>query len=340
LKLFDVVGAIVVLTWVGLASLYVYNVEGSKSGPAQGLAGEFVMHEGETWLLLRRDKQDKEVGFVHQTRTSIEDGWLLEYDMLMTIELLGTERSIETRVKSRLDGDGYLEGFSADVNASGRSFRAKGEVEDKTIHISLNLGGEPRQQSIELEDKPRLSSSALNQLLASGELEAGEEFSERFFDPTTMQMTEMVMVYKGKKVIDVYDEEVPGHHVVQKVAGSELDVYVDDEGGILIQEFPLRMIGARVPPSFGRTRASVIRQRFKEQKKRQEASGGADEGFEFNLGTAMELLSGQKPDKGEAERGEAERGEADKGEADKGEADDEGPTLEDPAIEDPTTTPQ
>jgi hypothetical protein len=293
LKIFDVVGAIVVLTWVVLASIYVWDVEGSKAGPAKDLGAEFVMHEGETWLVLRRDKKDKEVGFVHQTRTPIADGWLLEYDMLMMIDLLGTERAIETKVKSRIDEAGYLEGFSANINASGRSIRAQGEVEDKTIRISINLGGDPREQTIELAEKPRLSSSALNQLLAKGELEAGEEFKQRYFDPTMMQMTDMVMLYKGEKTIDVYDEELLSHHVVQKIAGNELDVYVDDQGEVLIQEFPLRMIGARVPPSLGRTRASLIRKRFKNQQEKQETSGQDSGGFDFNLGTAMEILSGQ-----------------------------------------------
>jgi hypothetical protein len=303
LKIFDVAGAIVVLTWAVLASMYVWDVEGPKASSAKDLGDAFVMHEGETWLLLRRDKQKQEVGFVHQTRTQIEDGWLLEYDMLMTIELLGTERSIETKVKSRLDSQGYLEGFSAHIDASGRSFRAKGDVEDTTIHISLDLGDlnmsdMPREQTIELKDKPRLSSSALNQLLAKGQLEAGEEFEQRSFDPTTMQMTKVVMVYKGKKTVEVYGENFPGHHVVQKVAGNELDVYVDAQGEILIQEFPLRMVGARAPASFGRTRASAIRKRFEEQANEREALGDGG-GFDFNLSTAMDMLGGQTPPVGE-----------------------------------------
>jgi hypothetical protein len=290
LKLFDVVGALVVAAWVVLAGMYVYDAEFSEPSAAQGIDGEFSMHEGETWLVLRRE--GKEVGFVHQTRTDLGDGWLLEYDMLMTIQLLGTERAIDTTVKSRLDTEGYLTEFTADVKASGRSFKAKGEVDGKTISTTLNLLGEPKTQTIELQDKPRLSTSAFNQLLASGDIEAGDEFSERFFDPTTMQMTEMVMLYKGKKTVDVYEEKVPAHHILQKVAGNELDVYVDDKGEILIQEFPLRMVGARVPAELGRTRASSIRRKLEERQKQQKNKPGAGQ-FDFNLGTAMELLGGQ-----------------------------------------------
>lgn len=277
-------------SWVVLAGVYVYDAESSDPAASQSLDGEFSMHEGETWLVLRRE--GKEVGFVHQTRTDLGDGWLLEYDMLMTIQLLGTERAIDTTVKSRLDEEGYLTEFTADVKASGRSFQAKGEVDGKTISTTLNLLGDPKTQTIELQDKPRLSSSAFNQLLAAGNLEAGEEFSERFFDPTTMQMTEMVMVYQGKRTVDVYEERVPAHYIIQKVAGNELDVFVDDKGEILIQEFPLRMIGARVPAELGRTRASSIRRKLEERQMQQKNKSGGGQ-FDFNLDTAMELLGGQ-----------------------------------------------
>lgn len=289
MKLFDVVGAVVVTTWVVLAGLYVYETESSEPRQVKGLSDDFVMQEGQTWLILRREGD--EVGFVHQTRTEITDGWLLEYDMLMTIELLGSERAIDTTVKSRLDHDGYLTEFTAEVNASGRNFKARGEVDGTRLETELYLSDEPKKKTIELQEKPRLSSSAFNQLLASGNLEPGEEFAERFFDPTTMQMTEMVMLYKGETEVDVYDRKLPGHYIIQKVAGNELDVYVDDQGEILVQEFPLRMIGVRVPNELGRARAAAIRKQIKERKDKQKGSGGGE--FDFDLGTAMDLLGGK-----------------------------------------------
>ena len=290
MKLFDVVGALAVATWVVLAGLYVYETESTAPREVQGLGDEFVMHEGETWLILRRESE--EVGFVHQTRTELSDGWLLEYDMLMTIELLGSKQAIDTTVRSRLDHKGYLTEFTAQVNAAGRDFKARGQVDGKTLETELYLTDEPKKKTLQLQEKPRLSSSAFNQLLASGNIEAGDEFAEQFFDPTTMQMTEMVMLYKGKTEVDVFGEKVPGHYIIQKVAGNELDVYVDDRGEILVQEFPLRMIGARMPPELGRARASSIRQTIKEHKKKQKSSGDTAQ-FDFDLSTAMDLLGGQ-----------------------------------------------
>jgi hypothetical protein len=289
-KLFDVLGALVVAAWLVVAGLYVYQNE--FDGPTQSREfGEgFVMHEGETWLVLQRDKE--EVGYLHQTRTRLPEGWLVEYDMLMIIELLGTERAIDTSVKSKLDEEGFLREFYAEVSASSNTFKANGQVDGDTLHTSLDLGGAERTRTIELKEPPRLSASAFNQLLAAGQLEPGDEFAERFFDPTTMKMNEMVMEYRGEREVEVYEEKHQAHHIVQQLGSESLDVYVDDHGEILIQQFPLRIVGARIAAELGRTRASAFRRRLKDRSQASQAEqADAREEESFDLSKALEILS-------------------------------------------------
>ncbi len=298
MKLFDVIGALAVATWVVLGGVYVYHTEYAAAPKTRAMGKKLVMDEGETWLVLRRD--DKDVGFVHQTRTQLTHGWLLESDMLITINVLGSEQPIDTNVKSRLDPDGYLEQFNAKLTVSGRHIKASGNVDGKTLHTTLVLGDNPTVHNIKLQERPRLSSSAFNQLLAGGDLKAGETYREKFFDPTTMHMTDMVMVYKGKEKIDVFGKKYQAHHIVQKVSGNTLDAYVDDNGEVLIQEFPLKMVGARVPKALGQTRAAAIRRELKERQKKQASS--KDGGLQLNLGTAMKVLGGQIPGMGNSKK--------------------------------------
>ena len=341
LKLFDVVGAVVVTAWVALAGYYVYQVESAKPTDTRGMGDELVMQEGETWLILSRN--DSEVGYVHQTRTEVGNGWLFEYDMLLAIQILGAERAIETTVKARLDEAGYLEKFNASVTASDNTFEASGYVADKTIHTTLDLGTSPRKQTIALEQRPRLSTNATNQLLAAGKLEAGEEFEERYFDPTTMQMTRVVMTYQGRKEIEVYGEKTRAHHVVQRMSGTELDVYVDNQGDILIQEFPLRIIGARLPAAVARSRVASIRRRVKEQRREKKRKGKSKSALDLGLDTARKVLGGQfeiekpgsddaaasKPDAGQSDADQPDAGQPDAAEAapSRKEADDSPPTA-------------
>ncbi|MGM0558195.1 MAG: transglutaminase-like domain-containing protein [Myxococcota bacterium] len=288
MKLFDIVGGLAVAGWLVLTGLYVYRAEFQDATTSSELDSALVMKEGETWLTLRRENED--VGFVHQTRTRLQEGWLLEYDLVMAISLLGSDRAIETNVKATLDDDGYLEKFNADISAGDNTFAAQGRVEGTTLTLNIDLGMNPQQRIVELQEPPRLSSSAVNQLLATNTLEPGETFEESYFDPTTMKMTSMALKYVGKKEVEILDETRQAHHVKQRMSGNELDVYVDDDGEILIQEFPLRMIGMRVPPEFGKTRAASLRRRLdamKDKKKTAQANG-----FDLSLDTALNLIGG------------------------------------------------
>jgi hypothetical protein len=288
LKLFDIVGGLAVAGWLVLTGLYVYRAEFQDVTAASELDSALVMKEGETWLNLRR--QQKDVGFVHQTRTRLQDGWLLEYDLVMAVSLLGSDRAIETNVKATLDDDGYLEKFNADVTAGDNTFSAQGQVEGTTLTLNVDLGMNPQQRTVDLQEAPRLSSSAVNQLLATDELEPGDTFEESYFDPTTMKMTSMELKYVGETDVELLEETRPAHHIKQKVSGNELDVYVDDDGEILIQEFPLRMVGMRVPPEFGKARASALRRKIgaiKDKKKRGQTSG-----FDLSVDTALNLIGG------------------------------------------------
>jgi hypothetical protein len=73
-----------------------------------------------------------------------------------------------------------------------------------------------------------------------------------------------------------------------------LDVYVDDKGEILIQEFPLKLVGARVPAALGRTRSASIRRQIEEREKAaSDAKAGIKLPTDFDLDTAMRILGGQ-----------------------------------------------
>ncbi len=149
----------------------------------------------------------------------------------------------------------------------------------------MDLGGKTREQRIELQQEPRLSNSALNQLVAQDDLEPGTTFEEKFFDPTSMGMTTMTFEYVRPHEVEVYDEKIPTHHFRQIVGGNELDVYVDDKGEVYVQEFPFRIIGARMPAELGRARAQALRRKFEEQ-----VASGEIGAFDLSMEAAVGLL--------------------------------------------------
>ncbi len=282
MRLFDLIGAAAVVGWLALVSAYVWQTYFADNTVDFG--GEVVLHEGQSWMLLTREGRD--VGYIHETRTELDNdaGWLLEYDLLMNVQMLGINQFLKTNIKASVDPNAYLNQFNAKIAAASTEFVVEGTVEGSTVTMSTVIAGKPREQKIDLGQRPRLANSAVNELIASENLTPGQRFEQEYFDPTKMGMTSIVFEYVREHEVDVYEEKHQTYHFRQIVAGNELDVYVDKRGEVYIQEFPFRIIGARVPEELGQSRAQAMRRDFKERKKNGDTSGGVDLGVESALG--------------------------------------------------------
>lgn len=281
MRLFDVVGAIAVAGWLGIVGLYVYELNFAQA--AEDVGGEAVFAPGESWMILTRE--DEEVGYIHETRTELTEGWLLEYDLVMNVSMLGVDQYLRTVIKASVNRDAVLDEFSGTMETANKEFDIDGTVDGNTVVMSMDIGGGVREQRIELKQPPRLSNSALNQLVAQDDLEPGTTFKEKYFDPTSMGMRTMTFEYVRPHDVEVYGEKIPTYHFRQLVGGNELDVYVDDHGEVYIQEFPFRIIGARMPAELGRARAQNIRRKFEKR-----VASGELGAFDLSMEAAVGLL--------------------------------------------------
>lgn len=243
--------------WLIVTSLYVYRHERATPSSDAENRGEAVIREGETWMILRRD--DDDVGFVHRARTRLESGWLVEYDMLVVVDVFDTTLPVETEVRARLDLDARLRELDGTVRAAGRSFHAQGDVQGESLSLVLQSGKSSRRHTIPIGEPPRLSTNSAQSLLGRDDLEAGDSLENDYFDPTSMGLRSIEMVYRGRTDIEVMGESHRAHHLRHHVAGTELDLYLDEDGAVLVQEFPLEIIGTRVRPELGRTRSASLR---------------------------------------------------------------------------------
>jgi len=276
LRLFDAIGAVVVLAWLGLMGAYAYELNFKKQAERQSLDGGVAIRAGDSWLLLTRE--ELEVGFIHETRTPIESGWLLEYEFMMNVASLGSAQLIRTDVKATVDHSAVLSKAQIKVETANTfSFTAEVRTEGNELILDYTLGGTKRTRRIRVQEPPRLSQSAFFQLAARQDLEPGALFEQEYFDPISMGMTTMRFEFVRRHEIDVYDKKVNAFHFVQKVINDEFDVYLDEHGEVQIQELPLRIIGARVPNEFGQARARALERDFRSGKRPADGAFSVDD---------------------------------------------------------------
>lgn len=270
------------LSWCTVVGWYAYEV--NFGGPeADQVDGSVVLVEGDSWMLLTRD--DDDVGFMHEARTRVEDGWLLEYEFVVNISTLGINQLIKTDIKARVDQGAILRQVHGSVDTGPARFEFKGHVEGDELVVSHDLGGAEKTRRIPIDAKPRLSNNAFNQLAAMGEVEPGAVFEQEYFDPVFMDMRPLRFEFVRRHTLNVYDRKVETNHFKQKLGGDELDVYIDLNGEVQIQELPMRMVAARIPNVVGRTKARALVKQFEE--------GGEVEVEKVSIGDAYSILRGE-----------------------------------------------
>jgi hypothetical protein len=264
LRIFDAVGVVALVGWVGLVGAYTYSSHMEAETERRSLEAGVPIHAGDSWMMLTRD--DDEVGFIHETRTAIDGGWLVEYDFMINVTSLGTAQLLRTKVKATMDQTALLKKANVSVQtASALSFEAEVEVKGNDVELRYDIGGKVRTSTVKLQKPPRLSQSAFFQLASMPDLVPGAVFEQEYFDPMVMGMTKMRFRYVRRHEIDVYDSKINAFHFRQEIGNNEFDVYMDDRGEVYIQELPLRIIGARVPETFGQTRAKALERQFRER---------------------------------------------------------------------------
>jgi hypothetical protein len=261
MRLFDIAGAILVGGWLVFAGAYVWHHEAEpRATTIEEPTDDLRLQEGERWMLLRR--YEETIGYVRRRTTRLADGWLFEYEVLVVVDVTGRKYGVDAEFDARVDADGVMKGFSASGELAGRAVSASGNVDDNTIRMTLTFGQETREQSITLEKPPRLTGTRLPAIAGDPNLEPGDRIRQSVFAPTQFGMQSIVFEVVGRRQIDLMTRKAQALYLIQHVAGEEYDLYLADDGSILLREFPFRIYGVYTTPEFASARAATLRKRL------------------------------------------------------------------------------
>ncbi len=267
-RLFDTVGALSVICWVLILGSFVYqeylSAPPETTSTAISTSNAITITEGQSWFVLSRENKD--VGFIHESRTRVDESWLFEHEMVMQVELAGSLQLLKTHTRATLDSTGILQKFQGDMNSFMGTFTATGEVADNTIHVDVDLGQRSFSRDIPLNAPPKLSNTAINQLVANPELlKENQRYEHEYFDPMQQQMSTLAYRYIEQKEVEVYGNTFQAYHFRQELMGDELDVYVNADGEVLIQEFPMKTVASQLPDTLGKSHTSGLRKKLEKE---------------------------------------------------------------------------
>ncbi len=199
---------------------------------------------------------DSPVGYAASRIDTVAEGFVLEDDMRLRINALGSEVPALARTRVRLGKRLELEGFRFTLRSDFGEFQVVGAMQgDSLLELRIVAGGDEQQMAIPT-DGPVLLPQVMPLHFALGsEPEAGEVYAFEIFDPSVMERQRVTLEVLGKQTLTYPDsaeyaqdadrwmplryDTVETWHVRQAFGGVELESWLDPDGQVVRATSPL-----------------------------------------------------------------------------------------------------
>ncbi len=244
-RAFDVAGLVAVACFVVVLGADFQGLRSSSREVEVHLTDverEQGFRPGVSWFGLYLD--DEKVGFARTARQRGPDGFSMHQDAVLDIEVLGSGQRIEVQLQAFLDQDFRLNHFDLELTSAVLNVSAAGIVEGRELDLVVTVGEVEDRTKVPLDDRPLLD-VGVNALVLSRRPQVGEVIELEVFDPFGLKAAPVTVEYLGPEEVAVVDGAIPAHRLRRSVAGSTLDVWVNDLGEVLREELPLGLLAIR-----------------------------------------------------------------------------------------------
>ncbi len=268
MRLFDLAGIFFVVAWVIIVGAFVF-VGADDDGPLMTLTdGDIDLREETVWMTVYR--AGDEAGVLREDRTLLVDGWLIEMQGIMELNLMGDAHAFRFVSRSTLNEDLTLRSATASVEAFGMELEMNGQLrsdeESTEFHVNVHLDDAVEQFIAELDEAPHLAIHAIPQMIASEDLVEGARYESEFFDPLTLSPSTIDIVYEGRdEIVNMDGQYVDAYAFRQSMGTFTSQIRTDSRGMVIQQALPLQIAIARLPEALGRNLFADFEEVFEER---------------------------------------------------------------------------
>ena len=201
----------------------------------------------------------EKIGFTVSQTTRTEDGFELQEDGRLQMNLLGQDTAATIRTTARVDTSFMLRSFDFSLDPGTGPITVKGTLDRPAqpggtyrLTLAIDSGGGTRTETRELPEAPVLSLN-LSRLLANGGLVPGTSRTRgRCSIPATLQSAVMTVSVGDRGVVRANDTVMPAFRVETEFRGLTTTSWVTDTGEVVREESPLGLMTIRESPERAR----------------------------------------------------------------------------------------
>jgi transglutaminase-like putative cysteine protease len=264
-----IVRFLLIAIWLGLVGVLVHEQLG-PFGSATAPASDPPVENAEavaqdTWMGVYM--QGRKIGYTHHRQVPNDDGYRLEEESVLRLTVLDTVQTVRTRIDAEVDPEHALRSFSVSLKSGVGDLVARGTVEDGSVDLTMEAGGQTDRRSFPLRE-PLFLPGTVRSSFSQGELEPGRERSFQVFDPSAMQNQPLRARVEEKETLEIRGRKIEAWRVRESFRGIEAVVWYDEQGRVVREEGPMGLAAVAEP------RAEAV-------------AGGWNEGDAFDLMAAV-----------------------------------------------------
>lgn len=231
------------LLWFGMMGWFIFGGEGRAGGGLKGpedILASAKLDAEESWMGIYLG--GTRIGYVQtQVEPLPEGGYRISELSRMAGAMLGAQQSMRMEMSVVTDSALALKTFTGELMAAPYSTRFEGEHNNKVLSVRITAGGKTSDRYIPAPE-PIYLSQAIKPLLGAGRLGVGDSLKLSSFDPTAVEMQELIIHGGELKQEMLFGEQVSARKLTTRLGDFESSLYVDEKGASLAEFGPLGII--------------------------------------------------------------------------------------------------
>jgi transglutaminase-like putative cysteine protease len=172
------------------------------------------------------------------------DGYELQEDGRIQMNLLGVTTSVRLKSTARVDRGFALRSFAFTLDPGSRPTEVRGVLDGKRLTLTITTPSGTRSETRLLNEPPALALNLPRRLAALG-LAKGKRLEVLVFDPATMSNAPMQIEILDRDLLTVGDRPVPAFRVESRFSGIVARSWITDVGEVVKEESPTGLLVIR-----------------------------------------------------------------------------------------------
>jgi hypothetical protein len=234
-KYFNIAGMFIVALWVIMVMLLIKKTDYSGERSALEFNNDSIAIESPQREWKEIFIKEKKVGYSVSLIKPFKDGYYIQEDIFLKLNLMGLDKGLYSVTQSRVDKNFILNSFYFQMTSGIVNYTISGRVEGDSLLISSGKKNDQRTHVIKLS-KPPMIGAGMGHYLKTVPLKVGESYALPFFDPSTMSQNETIVRVVSEEPLVINKMRYNSLRLEADMWGRKLTFWLDEDGSTLKEE--------------------------------------------------------------------------------------------------------